>query len=181
MADHPVGSKQYRVTKAIHWHFCTEKTNAEIADELGVNERTVREYINEPPAEEVQEQLSQQETQTRLVAFEELKHQLQAAGERARSAEKPVKIWQDEDGDLCIRDVEDDDGELVKRVPVNVDIEMGIDQTQRFYGRQEAREILQMMIDLVGAAEPEQLEVSGEMSGEFSVSITHHRAEDESE
>lgn len=181
MPDSPVGTKQYRITKAIHWHYATEKTHADIADELGVSERKVQEYIQSPPADEVEAQLARQQRDVRLVAFEELRHQLQTAGQASRTAETPVEIWQDEDGHVQVRDIEDDDGNITSRKPVPVDIEMGPDETTRYYRRAEAREIIQMLVDLVGAAEPDQyeLDVSGDMSGQMDVNITHHRVTEE--
>lgn len=169
----PIGTKTYRVTKAIHWWFTTDKTQSEIADELGVSERKVREYIKEPPADEVKEALEHQETQVRLTAFEELRRQLRAAGERSRSAEKPVKVWQDDQGRLQVRDVRNDTGEVVERAPVNADVELLADEKARYYAREEIREILDRLVDLVGAAEPDQLEVEG------SGIVIHTEADDE--
>lgn len=161
----PVGSKQYRVVKAIHWHFCTEKTQSDIADELGVSVQKVSEYVNSPPGQETQEALEHQEVQTRLVAFQELKHQLQVAGEASRTAEKPVKVWQDGDGHLQVRDIHDEEtGELISKEPVPYDLEMGPDETARYFRREEVREILDRMVTLTGAAEPEQHEHSGELT-----------------
>lgn len=82
----------------------------------------------------------------------------------SRSAEKPVKVWTDDDATLNVREVVDEDtGEVVKRIPMPVDLEMGPDDEARFYARKEIREALDMLIDLVGAAEPEQVELSGEV------------------
>jgi len=184
MPDRPVGTKSYRVTKAIHWHYVTEKTHEEIADELGVSAETVKDYLDEPPSEEVESQLADQQREVRLVAYEELKYQLQAAGEASRTAETPVKVWQDEDGNVRVNDIHDDEGELVSKKPVPVDIEMGPDDTARYFRREEVREILDRLVDLVGAAEPEQhkVEHSGEVDGDFSINITHHRVtEDETD
>lgn len=171
MPDNPVGTLQYRVTKAIHWHFCTEKTFEEIGDDLGVHRDTAKAYVKKPPAEEVRKQLADQQREVRLVAYEELKHQLQVAGETSRSAEKPVKVWQDDDGHLRVRDVYDEDGELVTKKPVPVDVEMRPDETARYFRREEVREILDRLVELVGAAEPDRHEITGEDGGPLEVII----------
>lgn len=170
--DAPVGSKQHRVTKAIHWHFTTDMSHAEIAKRLGVTEGTVRHYVREPPAEEVRDQLQQQALKTRLVAFEELKRQLQEAGQRSRTAETPIKIWP-EDGEVHVTDVRDDRGNLLERIPIPEGFELGPDQEERFYGRNEAREILEMMVDLVGAGEPETIRLEGGLDVDHSGAVEH--------
>ena len=166
MSDKPKrakGSKQWRVNRAIHLWFTTDMTQEEIGDELGVSRQTAGEYIRSPPAEEVQETLETQATQVRLMAFEELRRHLREAGSRSRTAEKPVKVWTDDDGDLQVKEIRDDEDTVVKRVPIPADMEMGPDDEARFYARKEIREALDMLIDLVGAAEPEQVELSGEV------------------
>lgn len=163
----PVGTKRHRVTRAIHDHFLTDKSWEEIADDLGVEPRTARMYVNEPPAEEVQEIIQSQATSTRIAAWEELKRQLREAGQRSRTAEKPVKIWPD-DGSVHVSDVVNDRGEVVDKIPIPEGFEIGPDEEARFYGRHEAREILEMMIDLVGAAEPETLRLEGDVGVEHS-------------
>lgn len=166
MSDSPKrakGSVQWRVNKAIHLWFTTDMTQAEIGDELGVARQTVNDYINSPPAEEVQDTLNTQATQVRMMAFEELRRHLRDAGQRSRSAAKPVKVWTDDDGDLRVKNIEDDDGDVVKRVPIPADMEMGPDEETRFYARKEIREALDMLIDLVGADEPDRIEITGEV------------------
>lgn len=162
-----VGTKQHRVNRAIHLHFTTELTDAEIGEKLGVTERTVKNYVAEPPADEVRETLRNQATQVRMAAFAELKRQLRAAGHRSRSAETPVKVWEGDDGGLRVRDITDDSGGIVERVPIPADIVVGPDEEARFYARAEARDVLDMLIDLVGAAEPEQIELSGQVDSEI--------------
>jgi predicted transcriptional regulator len=137
-------------------------TQAEIGDELGVSRETVNTYINEPPTEEVQQQLQNQATQVRLMAVEELRRHMREAGERSRTAEKPVKVYENEDGELEVMDIELEGGQT-KKIPVVQDIELLPDKEARFYARKEIREALDMMIDLVGAGEPDQLELSGEV------------------
>lgn len=156
------GSKQWRVNRAIHMWFTTDKTQAEIGDELGVARETVNEYVNSPPAEEVQETLETQATQVRLMAFEELRRHLREAGERSRTAKKPVKVYENDDGELEVQDLELESGQ-VKKFPVVQDIELLPDQETRFYARKEIREALEMLIDLVGAGEPDRVELSGEV------------------
>lgn len=156
------GSKQWRVNRAIHMWFTTDMTQAEIGDELGVSRETVNEYINSPPAEEVQQTLQSQATQVRLMAFEELRRHLREAGARSRTAEKPVKVYENDAGELEVKDIELEGG-MTKKVPVVQDIQLLPDEEARFYARKEIREALDMLIDLVGAGEPEQVELSGEV------------------
>lgn len=167
MSDSPKrakGSLQWRINRAIHLWFTSDMTQAEIGDELGVSRKTVNGYIHSPPAEEVQQQLQGQARQVRMAAFSELQRHMREAGQRSRSAEKPVKVWTDDDGTLRVMDIENDEGDVVKKVPLPADMVMGADEEARFYARKEVREALDMMIDLVGAAEPERVEVSGEVS-----------------
>lgn len=156
------GSKQWRVNRAIHLWFTTDMTQAEIGDELGVSQQTVNEYIHSPPAEEVKETLETQATQVRLMAFEELRRHLREAGARSRTAKKPVKVYENDDGELEVQDIELESGQ-VKKIPVVQDLELLPDQEARYYARQEIRDALEMLIDLVGAGEPDELELSGEV------------------
>jgi hypothetical protein len=136
----------------------------EIGEELNVTGRTVESYLNETPAQEVQEQLVEQQAEARIIAYEELKRQLREAGERSRSAEKPVMIFENEDGELEVRDVHDDDtGELVTKKPIPQDMELLPDEKTRYFGRQEVREILEQMSELLGIKEADEIEVSGEV------------------
>lgn len=168
MSDTPKrakGTLQWRVNRAIHLWFTTDMTQAEIGDELGVSRQTVNDYIHSPPADEVREQLSNQAVQVRMAAFAELRRHMREAGHRSRTAERPVKVWRNDEGTLNVREIRDDEtGEVIKRIPVPADLVMGPDEEARFYARKEVREALDMLIDLVGAGEPEQIEVSGEVS-----------------
>lgn len=159
--DRPVGTPAVRRTKAIHWNWTTDATQQEMADALGVTKQTIRSYLNDGPTDAVKEQMDRVESEVRVVAVEELKSQLQAAGARAKTADKPVKVWTDEAGDLHVRDQRDPDtGELMGKVPVPNDMELGADSEARYYARAEVREILEQLIDLVGAAEPDEHTVS---------------------
>lgn len=158
--DSPVGSPATRRTIAIHWEWTTEYSREEMAKALGVKKSTVDRYIREGPTEDVQRMMDGVESEVRMVAVAELKDQLKRAGDRSRTAEKPVKVWTDDDGTLQVNDNHDEDtGELTGRYPVPDDMEMGPDHTARFFRREEVREILQQLTELVGAAEPEQHEV----------------------
>ena len=157
--DRPVGTPAVRRTKAIHWHWTTDATIAEIADALGVHERTVKRYLNDGPTEEVRKQMERVESEVRTVAVEELRSQLQAAGDRAKTAEKPVKVYENDDGELEVKDVELESG-MSKKVPVVQDMELLPDEQARYYARDEVRDILEQLVDLVGAAEAEQHEVT---------------------
>ena len=158
--DSPVGSKAFRRSIAIKWRWTTEYTIEEIASALGVRPRTIRSYLAEEPNEEVRQAMKVNEGLIRDIAVSELKEQLRAAGHRARTAEAPVKVWTDGDGDLRVRDVRDKEtGEVVKRVPIPDDMELGVDAEARYYARAEVRDILDQLTDLVGAKEPEEVKV----------------------
>jgi len=156
--DRPVGKKSLRRAVAIHWNWTTEYTNAEIADALGVRERTVRNYLAEPPSEEVQSVMENVEAEVRMVAVSELRDQLKRAGHKSRTAEAPVKVWP-EDGRLNVVDVTDESGTIMDRYPLPDGFELGVDQEGRYYARQEVRDILEQLVDITGAAEPDKQEV----------------------
>lgn len=171
--DAPVGTPDTRRTVAIHWHWTTEYSTEEIGKALGVSERTVEKYLESTPAEEVRKQLEDIEAEVRYVAVKELKEQLRAAGHRSKTAESPAKVWEDSEGNLRVKDVTDDDGELVKRVPIPADIELMPDEEARYYARAEVRDILDQLTELLGIAEPEQVEVDAEHSGEVQLDHEH--------
>lgn len=166
--DAPVGTPETRRTVAIHWHWTTEYTIEEIAKALGVRPPTVEKYLDSPPADEVRAALEDVEAEVRYIAVKELKEQLRAAGHRSKTAEKPTKVWQDGSGDIHVRDVRDEEGEVVKRVPVPADIELMADEEARYYARAEVRDILEQLTDLLGVGEPEEVSVehSGRIDGE---------------
>lgn len=164
----PVGTKQWRVTCAIHDHFLTDKDWSEIAEPLGVSERTARSYVHEPPGEEVREILSDQAATVRIASVEELKEQLREAGERKRTAEKPIEVWE-EDGYLHVADQRDPEtGELVDRYPIPADYELGADEEIRYYARTEIREIIELLTDITGASEPDTIRLEGDVGVEHS-------------
>jgi predicted transcriptional regulator len=171
--DAPVGTPATRQSIAIHWNWTTEMTREEIARALGVTSRTVTEYLSSGPNQEVKELMNDVESEVRLVAVAELKSQLQAAGEKARSAEKPVKMYADESGDIIVRDVYDDEtGEVVKRYPVPRDFELLPDEEARHYARRESREILDQLVDITGAGEAETIE--GDFTFNIEREVTDH-------
>lgn len=151
-------------------YFCRDMDQAEIAEELGVTQGTVSKYINSEPSQEVQEMIDWRASQVRLTAMEELRQQLKEAGERSRTAEKPVKIYENENGELEVDDVEIDDG-YTKKIPVVQDMELLPDQETRYYARKEAREILDQMAELVGAKEADQVELTGEGGGGIIINM----------
>lgn len=161
--DAPVGKPATRRAIAIHWEWTTEYDREEMAAALGVKKSTIDRYIREGPTDEVREQLTDVETEVRHVAVQELKDQLKAAGHRSRTAESPAKVWTDDDGNLHVQDVTNDDGDVVKRVPVPEDLELMPDEEARYYARAEVRDILDQLTDLLGVGEPERLELSGEV------------------
>jgi transcriptional regulator with XRE-family HTH domain len=158
-ADAPVATPEFRRTVAIHWEWTTDYSREQMASALGVTKQTIRAYLNDGPNEEVKEVISDLESEVRTIAVMELKAQLKAAGHRSRSAETPVKVWEDDAGNLRVRDVRDDVGELVEKVPIPDDVELGADEEARYYARAEVREILEQLTDLVGAGEPDEHEV----------------------
>lgn len=162
--DAPVGSPDTRRAVALHWHWTTEYTTEEISKALGVQPRTVEKYLESTPADEIREQLKDVETEVRYVAVQELKDQLQAAGHRSRTAEATSEVWQDEAGNIHVREVTDDEGAVVKRVPVPDDYDLLPDEEARYYARAEVRDILDQLTDLLGVGEPEEMRV--EHSGE---------------
>lgn len=172
MPDGPIGTKQHRIRKALHWHWTTDMTQEEMADKLGVSQGKVSKYIREAPTSKaVQDQLETMEAEVRFIAVKELREQLKAAGSRARSAEKPVKIWENANGDLhVVRKKEGD--KVVDRYPIPWDFELGVDEKGRYFGRQEVREILDLLTDIVGAkaADRQEIELSGEVGTEHTVS-----------
>lgn len=144
------------MAKAIHLRYTTKMTQQEIADELGVARQTIISYLNDgPTSEEVDEVMQKAKQETRLMAVNELKRQLMEAGSRSRTAEKPVKVWQ-QNGQIQTRDVRDDSGQMVDMEPVPVDVEMLPDEEARYVSRKEIREILRQLTKLVGANEPEE-------------------------
>lgn len=158
----PKGTPDTRRSIAIHWHWTTEHSAEEIAQALGVTEQTVERYLHSGPGEEVKEQLANVEQEVRLVAVQELREQLQAAGHRSKTAEAPAKVWEDDDGNLNVKTITDEDGEVVKRVPVPENLELLPDEEARYYAREEVREILDQLCELVGAKEPEEHRVEHE-------------------
>jgi len=174
--DRPVGTKALRRAIAIHWNWTTEYTTEEIGSALGVRPQTVREYLAEPPSDDVQAVMNNVEAEVRLAAVAELKAQLKQAGHRSRTAETPVKVWTDDDGNLRVNDKRNPEtGELTGKYPVPADMELGADDEARFYARKEVREILAQLVDITGAAEPDKQEIehSGEVDGfNFTINPT---------
>jgi predicted transcriptional regulator len=178
--DRPIGTKPLRRAVAIHWKWTTEYTIEEIANALGVRERTIKNYLSEPPSDDVKAVMNDVEAEVRMVAVAELKDQLQRAGDRSKTAEKPVEIYENDSGDVVVKNIEDDAGNVVKKIPKVQDIRMLPDEESRFYARKEVREIIDQLVDLVGAGEPEEVEV--EHSGtlfDLPPEVTDHWGRDD--
>ena len=168
--SNPVGTPEVRQTVAIHWNWTTEYTQEEMASALGVTRQTVQRYLSEGPTEAVREQMHGVEKEVRMVAVAELKEQLQAAGQRSRSAEKPVKVWP-EDGQLHVVDkVDEQSGKIVDKYALPESFELGKDGKTRYFAREEVREILEQLVDITGAAEPERQEI--EHKGDVGVGLS---------
>lgn len=173
--DSPVGTPETRRTIAIHWEWTTEYSREEMAKALGVTRQTINKYIREGPTDDVKEQIKSVESEVRMVAVAELKQQLKAAGSRSKTAEKPVEIFENDAGEVEVRDVRDDDtDELITKKPIPQDIDLLPDEEARYYARAEVRDIIDQLVDLVGAAEPDQVEVEG------SGIVIHTEADDDS-
>jgi transcriptional regulator with XRE-family HTH domain len=158
-------------------------TQEEIAEKLGVSRRSVETYISEAPTSlGVQNAVESLEIEVRYVAAQKLRDQLQAAGERAASAETPVKVWRGPSGNLCVKDERDPaTEELTGRYIIPAGFEMGADEKARYFGRTEVREILDLLTDIVGAkaADRQEIELSGEVETDFSLSDDDRAALDE--
>lgn len=166
--DAPVGTPAFRRTVAIHWEWTTQYSCEEIAKALGVTERTIRGYISDGPTDEVRDKMDGVESEVRMIAVAELKEQLKAAGHRSRTAEKPVKVWP-EDGDIQVSDIRpSEDAPVVERIPIPDDYDLMPNEEVRYYARDEVRDILEQLTDLVGAGEPKQIEHSGSIEREFT-------------
>lgn len=162
-------TREWRKTKAIHLDWTTNKSREEIADRLDVHPDTVTRYLNEQLEDEVVDKVwRQRKKEIKLTAVEELRHQLKQAGQRSKSAEKPVKVWEDENGDMVVREESDDSGEVVDRYAVPEDIELAPDEKARYFGRQEVREILELLCDITGVSEPDELEVKGDLFSDWT-------------
>lgn len=175
MADNPIGSRKVRVQKALYWYWTKDLNQEEIGEKLGVSRSTVADYISEAPTSPaVQEAVDDLEIQVRFIAAQKLRDQLKEAGVRAESAEKPVKVWTDSNGQLNVKDKRNPEtGELTGRYVVPETFELGADEQGRFYGRSEVREILDLLTDIVGAkaAERHKHEHTGEGGGPLEVVI----------
>jgi predicted transcriptional regulator len=170
--DAPVGTPATRRTVALHWDWTTEYSHEEIASALGVTRVTVERYHEDGPTEAVQEKMDGVESEVRLAAVSELKEQMRRAGSKSKTAEKPVKIYRNDDGEVEVRNIHDDEtGELVTKKPVPQDIEILPDQEARYYARAEVREIIDQLVELVGAAEPDKHEIMGEGGGPLEISV----------
>lgn len=180
MPEGPIGTRKMRVQKALYWYWTKDLNQDEIGDKLGVSARKVREYISEAPTSPaVQDAVDDLEIQVRYAAAEKLRDQLKEAGSRAESAEKPVKVWTDSNGQLNVKDERNDAGELTGRYVVPESFEMGADEQARFYGRSEVREILDLLTDIVGAkaAERHKHEHTGGDGGPLEITFSEEVVE----
>lgn len=165
--DNPVGTPEVRRTKAIHWNWTTDATQQEIADALGVSVSTIQRYLNDGPTEDVRTVMENVEAEVRMIAVAELRDQLKAAGSRSKTAEKPVKVYENDSGELEVIDIELEGGGE-KKIPKVQDIQLLPDEEARYYARDEVRDIINQLTTLVGAGEPDKKEIehSGRIDGE---------------
>lgn len=157
-------SHLYRARKAIEYRFVRGWSNKEIAEELDVAETTVSEYVNDPP-EELQEPLEHLKEDLVLATTSRLREQLQQAEQRARTAEKPQKVFAtDDDGNLIADEIPLEDGGTTW-VPRVDGMELGPNHSVRAAARQEERQIIEMLWNLAGVEEPDKIEHSGGIEG----------------
>jgi len=150
----------YRVRKAVEWKFTRGWTNKRIAEELDVTPQTVSEYLNDPP-EELQDPIQHFKDELTLGTVERLREQLHEANRRAREAETPQKVFEfDEDGNLVTEEIHFEDGGS-KLIPKVEGMEMAPNHKVRAAARQEERRIIQMLWDLAGVEEPDELNIGG--------------------
>lgn len=161
MPDGPIRTREWRVNQAIHLYYSKGRSQSEIGDELGVSQQAVSQYIHEKPGEETREQLTDQAVETRRIAWEDLTTQLREAGRRTDNPRTPVEVWTDENGEVEVAEIRDDTGQVIDRKPVPRGYEMGPDTQEEFYGRNEKREVLELLAEITGASAPEQLEITG--------------------
>ena len=168
-----------QISRATHLWYTTDLTQEEIgrkiARETGGRDKpydqsTVSTWINSDKAEVVDDVMEQRKREVLLTTLEELKQQLREAASSARTAETPVEVWTNEDGDLMVEDKTDESGQVVDRYPVPIDYELGPDEQTRFYRREEIRDILDQMVDLLNIS-PEEIRVehSGAVSHEIGL------------
>jgi predicted transcriptional regulator len=148
--------KAIRESKAIHLYFAKGWTVPDIAEELDVSESTAYRYVNSEPADEVKELLAEKEAQVRVNSLEHLREQFADVTDAKEEATTVSKVF--DQGDGTVETVETEDGRIV---PVVQDYEIKPDGKVQQSLRREEREIMQHMERLVGAAEPQEVEVSG--------------------
>jgi len=153
------GSKVYRARKAIEWYWTEGLTQEEIGDRLGVNRSTVTRYIQDPP-EELKDAAESFKQSITTSTVDLLREQLAEATERARTAERPDKVFAtDANGDLVTEEVVVDEMGNTETVPVVEDMELAPNHKVRAAARMEARQIIEMLWDLTSAQEPDEQKV----------------------
>lgn len=153
MPDGAIGSREWRVDQAIHLYYSKGWSQADIGDKLGVTQQAVSEYIHDTKGDDVREQIANRQAKTRKIAWETLSEQLREAAHRAEGAEAPNEVWTDENGEVQTVEMRDGRGNLLDREAVPQSHEMGPDTQERFYGRNEQREILELMAEVTGVME----------------------------
>lgn len=153
MPDGPIHSRAWRVDRSIHLYYVKGWSQSEIGEEIGVSQQKVSEYIHEDPGEEVREQIADRQARTREIAWETLTEHLRAAGRRADTAVAPNEVWTDDEGNVQTVEITDGQGNLLERNAVPQSHEMGPDTQERFYGRNEQREALELMAEITGVLE----------------------------
>lgn len=166
--DKRLNGRADRAAEAVYLHYVEGLTQQAIAEELGVAQSTVSDDINSAPGEEVRKELQQQATQTRLLAWETLKRQLQTAHNRAASATDVEAEWGEE---VQSSTIHDDDGQIVDVVPIPQGHSVEPDHDARADARKEVRAIIDAMRTVTGAAET-TIDIQSDPSG-GGVEITH--------
>lgn len=142
------GDRDNRASRALYLAYVEGKTQQEIADSLGVTQPAVSKYINEPPGDELKEELEKQALDIRRISEIILRGQLQAAQERAIGAETLSEDWGD--GDIRTARITDEDGKLIERKPIPEGFEMDDDHDARADARSEVRDILEGLQAVTG-------------------------------
>lgn len=168
--DKTAEGKAKRASKAVYLKYVEGLTQNEIAERLDVSQTSVSKYLNEEPGEEVKEDLQQQAIQTRMMTWETLTRQLQAAHERAQDAEKVTPDWDNEDN-ITFVTTRDAEGNIKDRFPLPDGYSVDADHEAQSDARKEIREILDAMQTVTGTPDA-KIEISQPTDNDTGFQIT---------
>lgn len=173
--------KQRRVRRALAMYYGTgsydEHTYKEIAEELDVRVRTVKQYIEENPiAKEVDEALDAVAEQTRREIVMDLRQRLDSLSELESElmgvVETEVTSFTFEEVEGTVKDtptygVTVDEGQE-KAVDTQVPVPREVKEVPQFERLQEVwdekRRTQEQLVNLLGLEEPDEVQVSGEVT-----------------